>query len=89
MRRIFTGGGERKAVYLGCENEAVGGRQKSSPQGGAQEKLIGGESKREPSNARGSLPAILFVLCYATSLVSLDTLGFQELQADDACDISL
>ena len=38
---------------------------------------------------RGALPAILFVLCSATSLVSLHTPSFQELQSDDACDMSL
>ena len=38
-------------------------------------------------NAKGS--AVLFVLCSATSLVSLITTFFQEAQAVDSCDIPL
>ena len=41
------------------------------------------------SYAREVLPAVLFVLCSATSLVGLNSSGFQELEADDACAIKL
>ena len=68
MRRIFTGGGERKAVtegeakekLLGGKRKATGGKREAVQEGaqeklftwGAKVKLLGGDRKAHPKGGR-------------------------------------